>query len=343
MTSLRHTYTYLIRIMLCTVLSTLVHSTSFAQADHIEDYVPLHYFPEVYHGIDVSNHQGHINWKDVAKDDNVQFVYIKATEGATYVSPTFEDNISEAKEAGMKVGCYHFLRSSSYIHDQFENFKECCRKGEQDLAPLIDIEVKGRWSRDELIDSLQLFANLLEEHYGRQPIIYTSANFYNKYLWPFFNHYDLFIAKYAEEEPELKEGAEYTLWQFTDCGAVSGIYTDVDQSRFNKGKYLNDILFHKVPRDPSIIAEIDMVRPVISMKMQTPSKFKTSRIQKIEEEKNRQEKKRKLKEKQFAAKKKDFKKKSKKKKRNKRSDIEDEDDYIPKPAHISAKSTRSKG
>ena len=36
-----------------------------------------------YQGIDVSNHQGLIDWSLVSKDENIKFVYIKATEGAT--------------------------------------------------------------------------------------------------------------------------------------------------------------------------------------------------------------------------------------------------------------------
>lgn len=310
-----------------------------AQADHIEDYVPEHYFPEVYHGIDVSNHQGHINWNKVAKDENVQFVYIKATEGATYVSPTFEQNIKEARKAGMKVGCYHFLRATSYIYDQFLNFTEYCRKDEQDLAPLIDIEVKGRWRADQVADSVKLFADLLEQHYGVRPIIYTGTNFYNKYLSEQFNDgYELFIAKYSETEPELADGTKYTLWQFTDCGTINGIHTDVDQSRFNEGKSLNDILFTPIPRDPNVIAEVKMVTPIISMKMQTPSKFKTSRTEKIREQQKRQ-----LKNKQrtkFANKTKT--KNKSKKNRPRRSDIDDEDDYMPTGGHISTKSIKAK-
>ena len=250
-------------------------------ADHIEDYVPKYYMPEIYHGIDVSNHQGRIDWKTVSKDENVQFVYIKATEGATYVSPSFESNIKEARKAGMKVGCYHFLRATSYIHDQFKNFTEYCKQEEQDLAPLIDIEVKGKWTPQELVDSLQLFADMLEKHYGRRPVIYTSSNFYNKYLTVQFSSYELFIAKYSEEEPILNDGTAYTLWQYTDGGSVNGIRTDVDKSRFNKGKSLNDILYYPKPRDPNVIAEVDMVKPIISLKMQTPSKFKTSRTERI--------------------------------------------------------------
>lgn len=300
-----------------------------AQADHIEDFVPEYFAPEVYHGIDVSNHQGNIDWKTVAKDDNVQFVYIKATEGATYVSPTFKSNIKEARKAGMKVGCYHFLRATSYIHDQFKNFTEYCKEHEQDLAPLIDIEVKGRWTPEQLVDSLQLFADMLERHYKRKPVIYTSANFYNKYLSVQFSDYELFIAKYSEEEPILNDGTPYTLWQYTDGGAVNGIRTDVDKSRFNSGKSLNDILYHPVPRDPNVIAEVDMVKPIISLRMQTPSKFKTSRTGKIQKEQHKRE---------------NIKPTTKTKerpKRHNRSDISDEEDYMPATGGgVSTRSTK---
>lgn len=304
-----------------------------AQADNYES-TEL-FDSEVYHGIDVSNHQGRIDWDKVAKDENVQFVYIKATEGATYVSPTFEQNIQEARKAGMKVGCYHFLRATSYIHDQFRNFIEYCREDEQDLAPLIDIEVKGSWLDEEVADSVKLFADLLEEYYGVRPIIYTGTNFYNKYLSEEFNDgYELFIAKYSENEPELIDGTDYTIWQFTDCGEVNGIYTDVDQSRFNKGKSLKDILFTPIQRDPNVIAKVKVITPIISMNMQRASSLKSSRTkritQHIKKEHNNQSDLRLT----------DHKKT--KKKRHRRSDIDDEDDYKPTSAQTTAKSTRSR-
>ena len=281
----------------------------FAQADRIE-----YFQQDTYHGIDVSNHQGNIDWKRVAKDENVQFVYIKATEGATYVSPTFEENIKEARKAGMKVGCYHFLRATSYIHDQFKNFIEYCKIEEQDLAPLIDIEIKGQWDAEAVADSVKLFADMLENHYGCRPVIYTGTNFFNKYLAKQFSEgYELFIAKYADEEPVLSTGVPYTLWQFTDCGEVNGINTDVDQSRFNIGKSLNDILFNPIPRDPNVIAVANMVKPIISMNMQNPSKIHSSRNKRI----------RKIQEKQRKAEEKT------QRKRHRRSDIDDEDDYMP--------------
>lgn len=321
------------KLLLSVIFLSNVVLCANAQADNYES-TEL-FDSEVYHGIDVSNHQGRIDWDKVAKDENVQFVYIKATEGATYVSPTFEQNIQEARKAGMKVGCYHFLRATSYIHDQFRNFIEYCREDEQDLAPLIDIEVKGSWLDEEVADSVKLFADLLEEYYGVRPIIYTGTNFYNKYLSEEFNDgYELFIAKYSENEPELIDGTDYTIWQFTDCGEVNGIYTDVDQSRFNKGKSLKDILFTPIQRDPNVIAKVKVITPIISMNMQRASSLKSSRTQRItqhiKKEHNNQSDLRLT----------DHKKP--KKKRHRRSDIDDEDDYMPTSAQTTAKSTRSR-
>ena len=60
-------------------------------------------------GIDVSRHQGRIEWQKVPIRD-ISFVYIKATEGATYTDPYFHYNIKGAAEAGFKVGAYHYFR-----------------------------------------------------------------------------------------------------------------------------------------------------------------------------------------------------------------------------------------
>ena len=44
---------------------------------------------EIYDGIDVSRWQGNINFTEVA-NSGIKIVYIKATQGTNYVSPTFE-------------------------------------------------------------------------------------------------------------------------------------------------------------------------------------------------------------------------------------------------------------
>ena len=194
-----------------------------------------------YDGIDVSDHQKRIDWARVARDKKVKYVYIKATEGATYVSSLYRENLEQARKHGIKVGSYHFLRTGSRIQEQFDNFKNTVKKHEQDLLPLIDIEVRQGWTTQQLRDSLKLFADLVEEHYGCRPMIYTSSSFYDNFLGRAFNIYPLFIARYSAAEPSLKSGNDWVMWQFSEKGHIDGIGPCVDLSRFNKGRSLADI------------------------------------------------------------------------------------------------------
>src|SRR6476646_3093386 len=58
-------------------------------------------------GLDVSHYQGTINWTSV-KNAGYSFTFMKATQGNTYVDPTFATNITGATSKGIYVGPYHF-------------------------------------------------------------------------------------------------------------------------------------------------------------------------------------------------------------------------------------------
>ena len=52
-------------------------------------------------GIDVSKHQGTINWEELKKNPHIKYVYIKATEGSDYVDPRYKENIRNARKYGL--------------------------------------------------------------------------------------------------------------------------------------------------------------------------------------------------------------------------------------------------
>ena len=81
--------------------------------------VPPRNTQAAYDGIDISSHQGFIDWKKVSSDKDIRFVYIKATEGATYRSPHYAHNLTQARRYGLLVGSYHYLTSTSTIYQQF--------------------------------------------------------------------------------------------------------------------------------------------------------------------------------------------------------------------------------
>ena len=197
----------------------------------------------VYDGIDVSNYQKDINWRAAAADPSIQYVYVKATEGATHKQHRYRANIENARKHGVKVGSYHFLTTTSSIRKQFENFISMAKPEEQDLIPLLDVETHTGWSAKQLQDSVKLFCVLLEDYYGCKPMIYTNVSYFNTLLGYDFRNFPLFIARYSKSEPQLNFGAKWILWQFSDKGIINGIDARVDLSRFNRGCSLKDISY----------------------------------------------------------------------------------------------------
>lgn len=72
------------------------------------------------HGIDVSHHQGLLNWSALARD-GVAFAFIKSTEGSTFQDDRFTANLTGATNAGMLVAAYHYVRSSATAAAQVAN------------------------------------------------------------------------------------------------------------------------------------------------------------------------------------------------------------------------------
>ncbi len=197
-----------------------------------------------YDGIDVSKYQGDINWDAVARNPHIQFVYIKATEGASHVDKNYKKNIREAREAGLSVGSYHFFTSQKSPQEQFRNFKRFVNHAEQDLLPMVDVEHTGnrQASRKQLQQSLAIFMELVKKEYGKYPLLYSQYKFYNDMLAPEFNKFFIFIARYGDAKPTLKGGGKYNIWQFSEVGRVDGIKGKVDLNCFANGTTINDII-----------------------------------------------------------------------------------------------------
>ncbi len=200
-----------------------------------------------YDGIDVSHHQGIIDWQRVSQDSCVQFVYIKATEGRTLIDKNYLQNVKGARKAGIPLGSYHYMTSQSSVVDQFRNYHEVVDRKYQDIIPMIDIEEEGvkGWSKIEIQDSLARMIQLIEQHYHCTPIIYTYTKFYNQNLAPRFNGYHLFLARYNVYEPVVSGAGNHNIWQHSDQGIIDGINTPVDLNVFAEDTTLDDI---KMPR-----------------------------------------------------------------------------------------------
>ena len=194
-----------------------------------------------YHGIDVSHHQDKIDWSLVAEDD-VDFVYIKATEGATYKDPCYDENMKGAINSGLPVGAYHFFRMTSGATAQFSNFKAALNGYDFKLVPMIDVETSDGRPVKELQDSLDVFINLVKAEYDCAPIIYGTQRSYNTYCAPKYNRYHLYIGRYSKFPPEIYGKGTYTIWQYSETARVKGVSRPVDRCLFNSKYGIKDIM-----------------------------------------------------------------------------------------------------
>ncbi len=176
-------------------------------------------------GVDVSEYQGEIDWQQIAAQD-IQFAFIKATEGSEYVDLTFADNWENAPQAGLAVGAYHFFSFDSPAETQAQNFISAVPAQPGMLPPVVDVELygqhKGRVPDVQTVRaSLETLLSTLQQQYGQAPILYATEQSYRLYLADHFDANPIWIRD-IYFRPALPDGRMPTFWQYSATGTLSG-------------------------------------------------------------------------------------------------------------------------
>ena len=189
-------------------------------------------------GIDVSSHQGNIDWNLVAQD-GVEFAIIMVgyrgygSEGRLVVDEKFENNIKGATAAGIKVGVYFFsqaineaelLEEANLVLEQIAPYKIEC--------PVVyDVEktsAQGRMnaiSVEERTQLTKLFCQTIADA-GYRPMIYHNTEMGALLInIAELEDYDKWYASYSDQ---MFYPYDYKIWQYSDKGKIQGISTDVD-------------------------------------------------------------------------------------------------------------------
>lgn len=132
------------------------------------------YTPSVYNGIDVSHHNN-VNWNNV-KNQNLEFCYVKATEGKSFKDRKCVEHANKARSIGLNVGLYHYYRTGVSAEDQFNNFKEMYSKTYSNLVPAIDVEEYGNdFESEGAIGELMNLIAMFKKEFGTAPLIYVGS------------------------------------------------------------------------------------------------------------------------------------------------------------------------
>ncbi|WP_404320437.1 GH25 family lysozyme [Arthrobacter luteolus] len=210
-------------------------------------------------GMDVSSHQPSVNWNR-AWNQGARFAYVKATESTTYKNPRFASQHSGAGSVGMYRGAYHFAiptrdSSGAAQANYFVNNGGGWTADGRTLPPLLDIEYNPypelgntcyNFSAAQMVSWIRDFSNTVKARTGRLPMIYTTADWWNRCTGnsTAFADHPLHIARYSTAGPgSMPAGwSTYNIWQYSSTGPFEG-----DSNVFNGNADVLDAFVRNVP------------------------------------------------------------------------------------------------
>jgi len=205
--------------------------------------------PSYLDGIDVSYHQGAIDWGQVASSGK-RFAFVRATAGSLTADSAYASNRSGTLAAGLAVGSYHFANPDTAPNDAGNEASWFLRNATiapGDLVPVLDLEVSNGLDSASLATWAQTWLSQVSAATGVRPIIYTNPNFWTTSMadtdWFARNGYSvLWIANWTTApQPAVPAGNwggnGWTFWQLSSTGTVPGISGAVDLDRFNGSSF----------------------------------------------------------------------------------------------------------
>lgn len=190
-------------------------------------------------GIDVSEHNGPIDWEAVA-DDGISFVYVRAawrgsTEGGLYEDEHFEDYLAGAHEAGLDVGLYVYSQAMDADEGREEaEFVLGLLDGRPLELPIaFDHETTADYTgrsdnitRDACTAAARAFCDTIEEA-GYRAVIYGNSYEFARMDILSFQRQGYWLAEY-DDEPSVP--LYLYVWQYSNQGSVAGIDSPVDMN-----------------------------------------------------------------------------------------------------------------
>lgn len=223
--------------------------------------------PKFIPGIDVSHWQGKIDWQKVRDSEQEpasvrimgkRFAFIKATEGASFVDPSFRDNWRMAKQAEVLRGAYHYFEPALINLQEFDEqrelllldnaqhqarlFLKTVEMEDGDLPPALQLEISRGLTDVELRRCVQVWLDEVELATHRRVIIYAGVAFLQNFFpgWlaaPGRAPRPLWIADTFQPGPQgpplPPDQGHWDFWQYSVTGYVDGVLVNANLDWFN--------------------------------------------------------------------------------------------------------------
>lgn len=189
----------------------------------------------MFKGVDVSRHQGIIDWDKFLEDEHSDFAIIRAGFGKNNIDAQAVRNVAECERLGIPYGLYWFsyALTPKMARREAEYLSDFVGKHKPSYPLVYDFEydtvthaVKNgvKISRDFVLNCTEQFCHRLEE-LGFYAMFYCNNDYYQRYYQAskVAEKYDMWYARYA-----TSPGRPVTLWQTSESGRVKGIQGKVD-------------------------------------------------------------------------------------------------------------------
>ena len=186
-------------------------------------------------GIDVSNHNGNINFSAV-KAAGIDFAMIRAGYGWTSEDEKFQRNVNGFLKAGVEVGAYWFLYCTN-VDEAIMNADKCIKvlsqfKGKLKFPVGCDYEYDSdnyaekqgvKISKSTRTAMIKAFCNRLEDA-GYYVSVYLNPDYISKTNYNELTQFDLWLAHWNVDKPSRSCG----MWQNSDCLKIANGTFDSD-------------------------------------------------------------------------------------------------------------------
>ena len=181
--------------------------------------------------IDVSNHQGDIDWKTVK--NHIDGVIIRCGYGRDIISQDdkrFIQNVESCLKYDIPFGVYlySYATTNEGAMNEAEHVLRLLQPYKDKISYPVYYDLEEAGTEQGAVERAFIFANIIESE-GYWCGIYANQYWWRTYLKDGLDRYTKWVAKYSDEKPSGISGT-YDIWQYSSKGSVPGIEGNVDMN-----------------------------------------------------------------------------------------------------------------
>lgn len=185
-------------------------------------------------GIDVSNHQGEIDWNSV-KNNGIQFAILRASYGWFTEDKSFRNNVNGCESVSLPYGLYHYSYALNIeqARQEADGIIRLAKSCNPTYPIVLDMEDADGWKAKNGFPTKEMLVQICEyickriEDAGYYAMIYASKSWFDTYLNDSrLNRFDKWLAHWGIAAPSMECG----IWQYASNGKVNGIRGNIDMN-----------------------------------------------------------------------------------------------------------------